>query len=67
MQRSRSEQLRLGALGAALALAIIFAVLNLDRVRVNWIVTHSATPLIFVIAVSFVLGAIVGVSLWRRR
>ncbi len=67
MRRPTTDRLRLGAIGAVVALAVVFAVLNLDRVRVNWIVVTSSTPLIVVIGVSFALGALVGVLLWRRR
>jgi uncharacterized integral membrane protein len=35
---------------------LLFAILNFSRVKVNWIVTSGRTPLIIVIAVSFVLG-----------
>ena len=42
------------------AVAAAFALLNLDRVEVNWIVGSGRTPLIIVIAVSFALGAAAG-------
>jgi uncharacterized integral membrane protein len=42
------------------ALTAAFAVVNLDEVEVNWLLGTWETPLIIVIAVSFVLGAIVG-------
>ena len=44
-------------LGAAVA---IFAVLNRDDVDVNWIVGSGRTPLILVIAISFVAGVLFG-------
>lgn len=47
-----------------------FALLNLDQVRVNWILGTWSTPLIIVIAVSFLLGAAAGSALHlegRRR
>jgi uncharacterized integral membrane protein len=47
-----------------------FAVLNLDQVRVNWVLGTWSTPLIIVIAVSFLLGAAAGSALHfegRRR
>jgi uncharacterized integral membrane protein len=50
------------------AVAAVFAVLNLDEVEVNWIVGSSTTPLIVVIAVSFVLGAAFGwIAAAQRR
>jgi uncharacterized integral membrane protein len=42
------------------ALVTLFAVLNLDRVDVNWIFGTWRTPLIIVIAVTFLLGAMAG-------
>lgn len=55
------------ASGAAIALFIVFAVLNTNKVEVNWIVATGHTALIVVIIVSFLLGAIGGALLWRRR
>jgi lipopolysaccharide assembly protein A len=51
------------------ALVAVFAVLNIDEVAVNWIFGTAQTPLIIVIAVSFLLGALVGyiADLGRRR
>jgi uncharacterized integral membrane protein len=42
------------------ALTAAFAVANLDEVQVNWLLGTGQTPLIVVIAVSFVLGAAAG-------
>ena len=39
------------------ALAAAFAIANLDDVDVNWLLGTWQTPLIIVIAVSFLLGA----------
>lgn len=66
-ERGRREQARqvaallLGGLGAA------FAVLNLDKVEVNWIVGTWSTPLIVVIAISLLVGAGLGLLVARRR
>jgi uncharacterized integral membrane protein len=49
------------------AIAALFAVLNLDEVKVSWIVGTWETPLIIVIALSIVLGAAIGWLLARRR
>jgi uncharacterized integral membrane protein len=46
---------------------VVFAVVNTDKVKVDWIVTSSSTPLIIVIAVSFVLGLAGGYLLRGRR
>jgi uncharacterized integral membrane protein len=51
----------LGGLGA------VFAVLNFDEVDVNWVLGTWSTPLIVVIALSFLLGAGVGFLVSRRR
>jgi uncharacterized integral membrane protein len=49
------------------ALGIAFAVLNLDEVRVNWILGNWRTPLIIVIALSMLVGAALGFLVSRRR
>ena len=49
------------------ALGIAFAVLNLDEVRVNWLLATWRTPLIVVIALSMVVGAALGFLVSRRR
>ena len=55
---------------AAVALAGIggvFAAVNLDEVKVNWILGTWKTPLIVVIALSMVVGAGLGFLVSRRR
>jgi uncharacterized integral membrane protein len=51
------------------AVTAVFAVLNLDEVEVNWIFGTAQTPLIVVIAVTFLLGALTGwiAGAGRRR
>jgi uncharacterized integral membrane protein len=65
----RKENRRLLAGLVVGALVAVFAVLNLDEVEVNWILGTWETPLIIVIAVTFVLGALVGwiAAASRRR
>ena len=54
--------------GLALAAAgITFAVVNLDEVKVNWILGTWETPLIVVIALSLVIGAGLGLLIARGR
>ncbi|HEY1688995.1 MAG TPA: LapA family protein [Solirubrobacteraceae bacterium] len=65
--RSRPEQLRLLLAGLLGGLAIAFALLNLKRVSVDWILGTWETPLIVVILVSLLVGAILGFLLARRR
>lgn len=64
---SRRDQARTIGLVALGGLGVLFAVLNLDDVDVNWLLGTWSTPLIIVIAISFVLGAGVGLLAARRR
>lgn len=59
-KRERREQTRLVAMVALTALVTIFAVLNVDRVRVDWIVGSWRAPLIIVIAVTLLVGIVLG-------
>jgi uncharacterized integral membrane protein len=63
-RRERTSQIVTFGLGA---LVTLFAVLNFDEVDVNWIVGTWQTPLIVVIAVSLLLGSVLGYFLARRR
>jgi uncharacterized integral membrane protein len=49
------------------ALGIAFAVANFDEVQVNWLLGTWRTPLIVVIALSMVVGAMLGFLVSRRR
>jgi uncharacterized integral membrane protein len=53
-----------GVLGAIIA---AFALLNLDNVKVHWLVTTGQTPLIVVIAFAFILGMVVDRLVIRAR
>ena len=54
--------------GVALAgLGIAFAAINLDEVKVNWVLGTWKTPLIVVIALSIVIGAGLGLVVARGR
>ena len=54
--------------GVALAgLGVLFAVVNFDQVKVNWVLGTWKTPLIVVIALSIVIGAGLGVVIARGR
>lgn len=64
---SRREQARTATLVVLLGLGVAFAVLNFDDVAVNWLFGTWSTPLIVVIAISFLLGSGVGFLLARRR
>lgn len=65
--RSTRDQARLIGAGLAVAIAVLFAVLNLDKVKVNWIFGTVQTPLIVLIVVVFALGLGAGLLLARRR
>lgn len=52
--RERTRTVAVAVLSIALA---VFAVLNVDSVKVDWIVGSSHAPLIVVIAVSVLIGA----------
>jgi uncharacterized integral membrane protein len=62
-RKARARQI--GAIALAV-LATLFAVLNLDKVSVNWIIGTWRTPLIVVIAASLLVGAGAGFLLGRR-
>jgi uncharacterized integral membrane protein len=64
---SVSERSRTVGAFALGALAVVFAVMNLDEVDVSWIIGTWETPLIVVIAVSVLIGAGIGWTLARRR
>ena len=52
---------------ALAALGIVFAVVNFDEVKVNWILGTWRTPLIVVIALSMLVGSALGYLVSRRR
>ena len=62
-RKARARQIGMIALAV---LATLFAVLNLDKVSVNWIVGTWRTPLIVVIAASMLVGAGAGFLAARR-
>ncbi len=57
-KRSRRELVRTGLLVGLAVLMTLFAVLNLERVEVNWIFGKTSTPLIVVILVSLLVGIV---------
>ena len=65
--RGRREQVRTIAAFALGGLGALFALLNVDEVEVNWILGTWSTPLIIVIALSFLMGAAAGYLVARRR
>jgi uncharacterized integral membrane protein len=57
---------RVGAAAVLGGVAAVFAVINLDDVKVDWLVGSWQTPLIVVIVLSMLLGAGVDRLLVRR-
>ena len=64
---ARRDRARLVAAGILGALIAAFAIVNLNDVKVHWLLTTGQTPLIIVIAVAFLLGMLVDRLLIRAR
>ncbi len=63
----RKDRSRLIAAAILGGLAVVFGAINRHQVKVNWLFGTWETPLIVVIAVSFLAGAAIGVFATRRR
>ncbi len=61
------EEKRRIAIGVLIGIVVIFALFNLDEVKVSWVVTTWKTPLVVVIVVSALLGALVGILVDRKK
>ena len=57
-RRSRGELARSGALMVLAVLITLFAVFNLNQVRVDWIFGSGNAPLIVVIVLSLLVGIV---------
>jgi uncharacterized integral membrane protein len=57
-RRSRRELMRTGAWVVLAVLITLFAVLNLDKVKVDWIFGSGHAPLIIVIVISLLVGIV---------
>jgi uncharacterized integral membrane protein len=55
-RRSRREMARTGALVVLAVLVTLFAVFNVDKVKVHWIFGTDEAPLIIVIVISLLVG-----------
>ena len=64
--RSSAETTRLAVALVAGGLIAVFALLNTDQVEVNWILGTGQTPLILVIVVCLLIGALAGYVVARR-
>jgi uncharacterized integral membrane protein len=65
-RRTRREQTRTAALMILSILITLFAVLNLNEVKVDWAVGSGHAPLIIVIVISVVVGVALGHFAERR-
>jgi len=65
--RSKREQTRQIAIVGLVALAGVFALLNLDEVKVNFLVTTTRAPLIIVIVACLAVGLALGLIAGRKR
>jgi len=54
-RRDRGRLVAAAVIGAVMA---VFALVNLDNVKVHWLIATGQTPLIVVIALAFALGMI---------
>jgi uncharacterized integral membrane protein len=64
--RLSRERLRSGALVILAVLITLFAVFNLDEVKVHWIFGSGKAPLIIVIVVSVLVGIVLSHFAERR-
>ncbi len=64
--RSRREQARTAGMVILAVLITLFAVLNVESVKVNWIFGTGEVPLIIVIVVSVLFGIVLTYLVDRR-
>ncbi|MCW3033096.1 MAG: hypothetical protein QOK19_770 [Solirubrobacteraceae bacterium] len=65
-RRPRRESARTGALLVLAILITLFAVFNLDQVKVNWVFGSGKAPLIIVIVISLLVGIVLTYFADRR-
>jgi len=65
-KRSRREQARTAGMVSLAVVITLFAVLNLESVKVNWILGTGEAPLIIVIVVSVLFGIVLTYLVDRR-
>ncbi|MFN2611945.1 MAG: lipopolysaccharide assembly protein LapA domain-containing protein [Solirubrobacterales bacterium] len=58
---------RLWLLGIAALVALVFILLNSQEVKIKFVVGTTTAPLIFALAISTVLGLVVGYLIGRFR
>lgn len=64
--RSKRENARRIAIGILAAVAVLFAVLNFDDVKVNLLFGSVTMPLVIVIAGCLLIGGLIGAYVGRR-
>ena len=57
-RRRRRERARTGAIVVLAVLITLFAVFNLDKVKVHWVFGTGEAPLIIVVVVSLLVGVV---------
>jgi uncharacterized integral membrane protein len=62
----KTARTRLAAASILGGVAAVFAFVNLDKVKVDWVVDSWQTPLIVVIVLSMLLGALLDRALVHR-
>lgn len=65
-KRSRREQARTAGMVLLAVVITLFAVLNLESVKVNWILGTGEVPLIVVIVISVLFGIVLTYLVDRR-
>jgi lipopolysaccharide assembly protein A len=65
-KRSRRERTRLVAIVLLAVVITLFAVLNFEDVKVDWIVGSGEVPLIIVIVISLLVGVLLTYLAGRR-
>jgi uncharacterized integral membrane protein len=66
-ERSRSERARRLAIAILATVALLFAVLNFDSVKVHLLFATVTMPLVVVIAACLLIGGLIGAYAGRRR
>jgi uncharacterized integral membrane protein len=64
--RTPRERARIGGLVVLAVLITLFAVFNLDEVKVNWVFGSGRAPLIIVIVISLLVGIVLTYFADRR-
>ena len=66
-RRSRRDQLRLAGGAVAIVVATAFVLSNTQKVRIDWVVATTETPLILALLVAILLGAALGILAVRQQ